>query len=107
MIGPERVLRLSPLPIVDIDSIDVPTDGLQVNTPAECARHFARSDQCRKHYERLRQDVSLHNQPVQCPFGYCSYAFRLTSLSLALTGVVPYPRLGGALERAAAKRSPA
>ena len=41
---------------------------------------------------------------IQCPYGFASCAVRAGGTHLALTGIVPFPRLGGEVERQAAKR---
>lgn len=97
---------MSPLPIVDLDAISQPIDGLVVPTPEQCRRHFKKGDACRNHYEKLAADSDTDCTLVQCPFGFASYPFRSKNLHIALTSVVPYPRLGGDAERAAAKATP-
>jgi signal transduction histidine kinase len=89
---------------VNLDAVAAPQDGLIVAAPRECAKHFAASSVCRKHYESLRaaNDYEL----IQCPYGFASCAVRTGDTHLALTGLVPFPRLGGEAERHVAKRHP-
>jgi light-regulated signal transduction histidine kinase (bacteriophytochrome) len=43
---------------------------------------------------------------VQCPFGLSSYLVAIGPVTVALTGFVPFPRVGGAAEKSAAKHHP-
>ena len=72
-----------------------------MSAPAECRKNFARDGQCKAHYHRLSKAPA---QPTQCPFGFTSFA--IPNFSVAFTGLVPYPRLGGESERSRAKRYP-
>lgn len=99
-------MKLSPLPIVNLDSIATPQSGMAFAAPTACAKVFPKGQVCRQHYERLSTATELDRKPVQCPYGFCSYAFRTHEMHLAFTGIVPYPRLGGENERQMAKKHP-
>ena len=87
------IQRLSPLPLVDIQRVSRPGDGLLLPLSGECRQHFARGGECRSHYASLAPD-SAAGKFVQCPFGFASYAFDAGAVRLAVTGFVPHPRLG-------------
>jgi len=53
-----RLLSLSPLPVIDLHAIEVPADGMFVNTPAVCRRKFPEG-LCSAHYRRIAEDPSL------------------------------------------------
>jgi light-regulated signal transduction histidine kinase (bacteriophytochrome) len=93
-----------PFPVVDLHAIDVPQDGFQVETPESCRRSFGKCHSCREHYEWLFDSPSLIGTPVQCPFGFSSFVVATNTQHFAITAVIPYPRLGGAAERAMAKK---
>jgi signal transduction histidine kinase len=44
--------------------------------------------------------------PCQCPFGLTSFPLQVGTHRLAITGIVPFPRSGGPLERQRAKEYP-
>lgn len=98
-------MRLSPFPVVDLKDIDIPRDGLLLKTPDLCGRNFHKGTACRQHYSRLLQ-TTRQDAFVQCPYGFASFVFTGTGTPIALTGLVPYPRLGGPSERRLAKRYP-
>ena len=99
------ISKLISLPVVNLDEISAPRDGLLVAAPFDCAKYFASGEECRKHYERLANDGAA-GQIVQCPFGFASSIVCRKNVRVALTGIIPYPRLGGDKERRAAKRFP-
>jgi signal transduction histidine kinase len=105
MAAVESLTKLSPVPVVDLDDIQAPRDGLLIPTSPYCRSHFGQGTGCSDHYKRLATDGALTGQPVQCPFGLCSYVVRTQRSKLALTGIVPYPRLGGIRERQVAKKN--
>lgn len=102
----DDIARLSPLPTVNLKNIAPPMDGLVILSNSSCRRNFNRSDACRKHYENLAGHNSSVFRPVQCPYGFSSVVAVTRSCRIALTGIVPYPRVGGPQERAASKRHP-
>jgi signal transduction histidine kinase len=77
-----------------------------VARPSVCQRNYNRSGLCREHYERLAKASGRVAAPVQCPYGFASYSVFRDPVRVAFTGVIPYPRVGGELERAHAKRFP-
>jgi len=99
------IARLIALPVVDLHAIGPPHDGLLLSAPDSCRKNFDRGDACREHYKRLA-DVPDPTVLVQCPFGFCSRVVRTRSVTAALTGMIPYPRLGGDSERRMAKKHP-
>lgn len=102
----DTLARYSQLPIVNLDAPGLPRDGLLVRLPSACKRHYAKGDKCQRHYQDLAARSSDSRTPVQCPFGFASVEFRAGRTAAALTGLVPYPRLGGALEKKVAKDYP-
>lgn len=96
----DEAIRLSPLPVVDLDQACVPHDGLFLRTPDVCRRNFNRGPACRDHYSRVR--AAEAGQFVQCPFGFAS--MRLESVQVAVTSLIPFPRLGGERERDLSKK---
>ena len=95
---------LSPLPFVDLNDIRRPQDGLFMAVSESCKRFFDQDDKCRHWYGQLGSDLSQGVQ--QCPHGFATYVLRNGPSPLALTGFIPYPRLGGSQERALAKQNP-
>jgi light-regulated signal transduction histidine kinase (bacteriophytochrome) len=101
----EDISRLCPLPIVNLVDIAAPTPGVMVDVPTTCVRNFPKSDACREHYQRIGATADL-NTFVQCPFGFSSFVIRTKTSHVAVTCIVPYPRMGGVQERDVAKRHP-
>lgn len=99
-----NIAKLSPLPVVDLDEIAAPVDGLLMKAPSECAKHFERDASCRDHYLMMRNVSGATT--VQCPYGFATRAVMRGGNHIALTGMIPFPRLGGDEERKAAKRNP-
>src|SRR3989442_6597855 len=95
----EELLALSAFPLVDLTMPSPPHDGFLVATPTECRKNFGLDRRCHDHYESLKNRPGV---PVQCPFGFASFAVR--GFNIAFSGMIPYPRLGGDLERVRAKR---
>lgn len=96
---------LSPLPTVNLNNVSLPLDGCFVNLPKVCEKNFVRDERCKKHYESL--STSLSSQSIkQCPYGFATIPILLKNNRVAFTGVVPFPRLGGELERSVAKSNP-
>jgi signal transduction histidine kinase len=98
------LLSLSPFPLVDLESPASPSQGAYFSAPAECVKRFGKDPACRAHYDELR--ASGVGALAQCPYGLASYPFRVSDRTYAFTAFVPYPRLGGSRERAAARHHP-
>ena len=101
-----EIVKISPLPIVDLADISCPLPGLTIETADFCEKQFSRSDECRKHYETMAKSAANDLTPCQCPFGLTSFPIRIGGHRLAITGVIPFPRSGGGLERQLAKTYP-
>jgi light-regulated signal transduction histidine kinase (bacteriophytochrome) len=97
------ITKLSPLPILNLQDIGLPVDGLLVPTPETCKRKWA-AGKCATHYEHIASDLGNVNTLFQCPYGFATLAIRTTSNFVALTAFIPYPRQGGEHERAVAKK---
>lgn len=93
------IKKLSLYPIVDLNEIKLPIDGIIVSVNQECRVNFFRDNKCKDHYEILRNLSNLPDAPMQCPYGFCSYAFGNRHGLFALTGVIPFPRIGGKDEK--------
>ncbi len=103
----QDLVNLSPLPLVDLDDPAEPSDGSLQNLSELCKKHYQSGTVCANHYLGLtKQAAPFAETPIQCPFGFSSLPFKAEGSSYALTGFVPFPRLGGAAERQAAKRFP-
>ncbi len=97
-------LDFSPLPIVDLRSPSFPVEGFNVTVPAVCAKHYE-TGECLRHYQILPVEAAMNPEvPVLCPFGFTSIPFKVGPELLAITAVIPYPRMGGGQERQNAKR---
>lgn len=92
------------LPIVDLDNIHLPSDGLIYEVPKDCKINFQKNNICRRHYEKLIDKESLILE--QCPFGFSSFVIKTEKINFAFTGIIPFPRLGGELEKKCAKKFP-
>lgn len=101
-----EIARLCPYPVVNLHNVDVPRDGFLLETPDICRHNFGKEHRCREHYEKLMDMPSMIGKPVQCPCGFSSFVVATNTQHLAITGVVPYPRLGGPMERGVAKKHP-
>lgn len=100
----DLAFSLSTLPIVNLDHIGVPMDGLNVPTSEYCKRHFSKSHLCKEHYENLAKNVDLSTRIVQCPFGLSSFVSKTRDFNVAFTGVIPWPREGGKKEKVLSKQ---
>lgn len=96
------LLAASPVPSVDLSASELPRDGLLITRSKFCDRRFG--PECKRHYAALATGPKLI--PVQCPFGFASIALPDAGPGFALTGFVPFPRIGGDAERARAKECP-
>jgi light-regulated signal transduction histidine kinase (bacteriophytochrome) len=95
----EDLLALSPVPLVSEASPHPPRDGFLIAAPVECKKNFDRDERCKRHYESLRDTSTAL---VQCPYGFASML--VPDVRVVLSGLIPYPRLGGDQERLRAKR---
>lgn len=79
-------------------------DGQIVSAPKFCEKRAHSDRQCKQHYEDLK--LLPNYRWKQCPYGYSSYRFKTEDHHLALTGIIPFPRVGNRIERDMAKISP-
>lgn len=101
----ERLTSQSPLPIADLsDPSTLPRDGFFLPLTEECRKNFEKGPECQRHYESLSRRNPGEGKLVQCPFGFASASLHTGGIKAALTGFIPYPRLGGKREQVAAKR---
>jgi hypothetical protein len=100
----DKIAQYSALPIVDLNHPGRPHDGLSVPLTDSCRKHLTKGDACIRHYEEMVASGTEPGSLVSCPFGFASVAFRAGDIFGALTGFIPYPRLGGTNERIVAKR---
>jgi len=96
-------VAMSALPIVDLNTLDQPQDGLVARLPAICRRHWS-TGACYNHYKNLADTAAATSAPIQCPFGFASVADAARGVRYAITGLIPFPRLGGNSERRMAKQ---
>lgn len=99
----EFIASLSPLPFVDLNKPKEPSDGMTIELSDTCRKNYKSGKFCEAHYQAMASG-SKDGSLVQCPYGFASVKFTATNLSFALTGFVPYPRLGGSKEPIVAKR---
>src|ERR1035438_4042969 len=98
----ERIAALScPFPLVSIDKPLVPQPGQHYPTPKFCRKVFAQG-KCEQFYRSLKKT----NEPTQCPYGFSVWPIQLGASSLAVTGLIAAPRLGGDSERLRAREHP-
>ncbi len=98
----EALVAASPFPIVSRDNLSVPLPGIAIETPAICRRVYPKG-QCEAFYRNLQGNG---HDPVQCPYGLASWTFSDGASRFAVTGLIPFPRLGGDEERARAREFP-
>jgi hypothetical protein len=101
-----KIMRFCPYPVVNLHAIDAPLDGFLIQTPDTCRRHFGKNHRCREHYENLMNSPQQIGALVQCPHGFTSMIVATNSQHFAITGLIPYPRIGGSAEKIAAKNYP-
>ena len=101
-----ELLKVSALPIVDLNLITVPHPGLCVGDTEFCRKRFHKDHRCHDHYQQLSTSSLPDGKPTQCPFGLTSVPFRVGDMHLAITGIIPFPRMGGVEERTVAKTNP-
>lgn len=94
---------ISPFPIVFLSDQVIPTNGGIVCLSSYCSRKYTSSTTCRDHYKKITDGP---DGIYQCPFGFSSVKFDVSGRQYAVTGVVPYPRLGGSNETIRAKDHP-
>lgn len=99
-----EIASLCPYPVVNLHNVDVPRDGFLLETPDMCRRNFGKQHECREHYQKLMEMPSMIGIPVQCPYGFASFVVATDTQHIAITGVIPFPRLGGKKERRVAKK---
>lgn len=97
--------KVSPLPLIDLREVSLPHDGFFISLPDVCERHFNKEDLCRAHYATLGlKGAASPGEAIQCPYGFASVPFKEEGESFAITGFVPFPRIGGERERLNSKR---
>lgn len=89
-------------PLVNIDSLDL-QDGTIVQASSFCKRGIRSKEECKQHYETL---ASSPEGFYECPFGFTSYRFNFEGMTLAITGVIGFPRFGSTKERLMGKTHP-
>lgn len=82
----------------------MPRDGLTVPLNQTCKRSFRKNDACREHYRALAARDLDALALTQCPYGFSSIAFKVGTISAAITSFIPNARMGGSQERIVAKR---
>ncbi len=102
----EQISKISPLPVVDLETENVPVDGWQFPLSSTCRKHLAEGDVCKTFYQTLKMKKDSE-EIFQCPFGFTTIRFRAGETKIALTGFIPFPRRGGSQEKIVAKRHPA
>ena len=103
---PKEFLKISPLPLVDLQQIEEPTNGLLLPLNKTCKKNFRKGSTCHEYYERLASDSFQIEKPIQCPYGFASVPLRINGALVAITSIIPYPRLGGKGESLRAKQHP-
>src|SRR4051812_26388793 len=92
----ERIASLSPFPIIDLShSGTMPQDGLTIPLTKTCHKNLGKGSACKEHYKALSKLSPGGSEPVQCPYGFASALFRIGNVRGAITGFIPFPRLGG------------
>lgn len=100
----QQLANFSQLPIVNLTDISLPKDGLSYELSEACRKNYSKNDACKEHYRRM---AGIEGEGmVQCPYGFASLKLKTGQLGVALTGFVPYPRLGGKKEQIIARRHP-
>lgn len=99
----EDLATLSILPIVSLKDISEPKDGLLMPLCSTCHKNLKKGSKCKDHYSALAKLDLSTPKVVQCPFGFGTVAFAVAHFKCAITGFIPFPRLGGDQERNQAK----
>jgi hypothetical protein len=92
------ILGLSPYPWVDLKDPSCPNNGIHIAAPNFCKSHFGKGDACKNHYEKLSK-TGVNNELVQCPYGFASQKAFIDGRNIAITSIIPWPRLGGKEEK--------
>jgi signal transduction histidine kinase len=101
----EILRKISPLPLVDLVSIDQPFNGTHVKVNSTCKHCLEVETKCKDHYRALALK-GADNSVVPCPFGFSSFVFKSDNARLAFSCIIPFPRTGAAGEGRWAKRHP-
>lgn len=94
----------SPFAYANLSSPEIPHSGLAIPVPKYCEKVFS-GGKCAAFYRDIAREP-LQAGPIQCPYGFAAWPIRLGRKSFAVTGLIPFPRLGGERERARAKDAP-
>ena len=100
----QDIAALSILPIINLREINEVKDGLLIKKCSTCNKNLSNHRTCKDHYSSLGKLDLQEPKFVQCPVGFASLAFSLGHLKCALTGFIPYPRLGGEQEQIQGKK---
>jgi len=100
------IVQLCPYPLINLCDIKEPVNGFQLHATDLCHKYFIKNSKCKDHYERLLNAPGLIGSPVQCPYGFTSFVVATNTQHLSITGIIPYPRIGGISERNLAKKYP-
>jgi len=102
----EDIASFSVLPIINLRDIGKPKNGLLFPLCSTCKKNLIKDNRCEQYYTALANLTLSEPKIVQCPSGFASIAFIVGHLKCAITGFVPYPRLGGDEERNQGKKYP-
>lgn len=92
-------------PFVKLDSdFAEGQDGLDVKCNSFCKANISSNQKCRNYYEKIKADHVLGW--TQCPFGFANYTFKIDKHIYSIFGIIRFPRAGGSLEKANAKKYP-
>ncbi len=83
--------------------LSVPRSGLVYQLPRHCTKVFNRA-KCVDFYRELF--ASSRGEPMQCPQGFCAWGSCNSVAPFAVTGLIPFPRLGGPQEKQHARDYP-
>ena len=64
-----------------------------------CHKNLKKGSKCKDHYSALAKLDLSTPKVVQCPFGFGTVAFAVAHFKCAITGFIPFPRLGRNEER--------
>lgn len=100
----ELFSKFALLPVVNLNDIHCPLSGLKMKTSKDCTINYHKNSVCKLHYESI---LNMNTFEIkQCPYGFSTMAVISDKAKIALTGFVPYPRLGGEKETKLAKKYP-
>jgi hypothetical protein len=102
----DDIAPLSILPIVNLRETGIVRDGFLIPLCSTCRKNLNKNINCANHYDKLAKNDFSENKLVQCPLGFASITFTIKYLRCAMTGFIPFPRLGGDLERSQGKKHP-